>query len=363
MMRRRALFKTAGAGLLAATFPMPAIAQSMPELKWRLTSAVPKTLATLYGGGERLAKNVAEATGGRFQIQCFAGGEIVPGLQAFDAVANGTVECGHTFTSYSIGKDPSFVFGTVLPFGLNPRQTYAWLVQGDGNALLNELFQRHNAYAIPAGNTGVQMGGWFRKEIKEVADLNGLKMRIPGLGGQILAKLGAVPQQLAGGDVYPSLERGTLDAAEWSSPIDDEKLGFVRVAKFYHFPGWWDCGTNMSLVVNLDKWRELPDVYKAVLHQASAEVNGWMQSKYDAENPAALRRLIVAGALLKPFPKEVMEKSFQAAQETYAEIAATNPTFKKLLDSYTAFRRDQYAWWQVAEYSFDTFMIQQRNRL
>ena len=361
-MKRREFLKTAGAGLVATAVAAPAIAQSMPEIKWRLTASWPKSLDTLFGAPEFMAKRIAEITDNKFQIQVFAAGEIVPGLQVLDAVQNGTVEMGHTATYYYFGKDPAFTFGTALPFGLNTRQQEAWQFQGGGMELLNDFFKTYNCWGIPTGNTTCQMGGWFRKEIKTVADINGLKMRIGGFAGRIQAKLGMVPQQLAAGDIYPSLEKGTIDAAEWVGPYDDEKLGFVKVAKYYYYPGWWEGGAQPHLLVNLNKWNELPKNYQAIVQAAAREAGVWMTAKYDVQNPQALKRLVASGALLRPFPQEVMEASYKAANELYAEISATNPTFKKLLESLTAFRNDSYQWMQVAELGFDSFMMRMRTR-
>ncbi|HYD98590.1 MAG TPA: ABC transporter substrate-binding protein, partial [Alphaproteobacteria bacterium] len=214
-MKRRSFITSAGIGVAASALAAPAIAQSQPEIKWRCASSFPKSLDTIYGGAETVAKRVAALTDGKFQIRAFAGGEIVPGLQVLDAVQNGTVECGHTASYYYVGKDPTFAFDATIPFGFNARQQNAWLYSGGGLALLREFFKDYNAINFPAGNTGVQMGGWFRKEIKTIADLQGLKMRIGGFAGQVIGKLGAVPQQIAGGDIYPALEKGTIDAAEW----------------------------------------------------------------------------------------------------------------------------------------------------
>ena len=239
-MKRREFLQAAGVGLTVSAVAAPAIAQSMPELKWRLTASWPKSLDTLYGGCEYFARRVAEMTDNRFQIQVFAAGEIVPGLQVLDAVQNGTVEMGNTALYYYWGKDPAFTFGTALPFGLNSRQMNSWLRFGGGSELLNDLLKNFNCVGVAAANTGAQMGGWFRKEIKSVDDLKGLKMRIGGFAGTILAKLGMVPQQLAAGDIYPALEKGTIDACEWIGPYDDEKLGFYKIANYYYYPGWWE---------------------------------------------------------------------------------------------------------------------------
>ena len=232
-MKRRQFLQAATAGVAAAAIAKPAIAQSSPNLKWRLTASWPKSLDTLFGACETIAKYVAEATDNKFQIQTFAAGEIVPGLQVLDAVQNGTVEMGHSAQYYYIGKDPTWALFCAVPFGLNARQQNAWFYDGGAQKLMDEFTKKFNVVSMLGGNTGCQMGGWFRKEIKEVADLNGIKMRIAGLAGNVMAKLGVVPQQLAGGDIYPALEKGTVDAAEWVGPYDDEKLGFYKVAPYY----------------------------------------------------------------------------------------------------------------------------------
>ncbi len=360
-MKRRQFVQAAGLGLAATAIAKPAIAQSAPEIKWRLTSSFPKSLDTIYGAAETLSKAVAEATDNKFQIQVFAGGEIVPGLQAADAVTNGTVEMCHTAPYYYFGKDPTFAFATAVPFGLNSRQQNAWFYYGGGLELINEFFKSYNFVSMPGGNTGTQMGGWFRKEIKSIDDFKGLKMRIGGLAGKVLAKLGAVPQQIAGGDIYPALEKGTIDAAEWVGPYDDEKLGFNKVAPFYYYPGWWEGGAALHFFINNAKWAELPKSYQSLLTTAAAQANVDMQAKYDARNPAAIKRLVQqGGAQLRPFTPEIMEACYKAAIDTYAEIAAGNENFKKMHDAYMAFRNEEYLWFQIGEYTYDNFMIRQR---
>ena len=365
-MQRRKFLRTAalGAGGVASvtTLAAPAIAQSMPELKWRLASSFPKSLDTLYGAGEVLTKYIAEVTDNKFQMRIFAAGEIVPGLQVADAVQNGTVEVGHTAGGYYVGKDPTFAIDTALPFGMNTRQQIAWMNWGGGRELMNELYRDYNIYGMNCGATGAQMGGWFRKEIKSVDDLKGLKYRIFGLAGNVVSRLGAVPQHLAGGDIYPALEKGTIDAAEWVGPYDDQKLGFNKIAPFYHYPGWFEGGPTPSLYVNLAKWNELPKHYQAAIMTASGETWEWVLGKYDHGNPAALKRLIAGGAELRAFPQDIMEASYKAANEIYAGLSQTNPHFKKLYDSLVAFRGDSYQWMQVAELGFDNFMMRMRTR-
>jgi TRAP-type mannitol/chloroaromatic compound transport system substrate-binding protein len=362
MKRREFLTGAAGATVAATAIAAPAIAQANPEVNWRLTSGFPKSLDTIYGAAEVFSKYVADATEGKFKIQVFSAGEIVGTFQAADAVENGTVEMSHTAGYYYVGKDPAFATAAAVPFGLNARQQNAWLYHGGGNELYNEFLAKHNIHAIPGGNTGTQMGGWFRKEIKSVDDLKGLKMRIAGLAGQTMAKLGAVPQQVAGGDIYPSLERGTIDAAEWVGPYDDEKLGFFKVAPFYYYPGWWEGGLTLHFFINTAKWAELPPHYQAIVQAAAAAANIDMLAKYDAKNPKAIQSLVASGAQLKPFSTEIMQAAYVAAQELYKEISATNEPFKKLIESIMAFRDQEYLWFQVAEYSYDNFMIRGRKK-
>jgi len=362
-MKRREFLKAGGVGLAAsAAIAAPAIAQSMPEVKWRLTSSFPKSLDTLWGASETFSKYCSEATDGKLQIQTFAAGEIVPGLQALDAVSAGNVEMCHTATYYFVGKDPTWALFCSVPFGPNTRQQNAWFYDGDGMKLMNEFAKKSNVYALVGGNTGAQMGGWFRKEIKEIGDLNGLKFRIAGLAGRVLQKLGVVPQQLAGGDIYPALEKGTIDAAEWVGPYDDEKLGFQKVARFYYYPGWWEGGTPQHFLINTAKWAELPKSYQSIMTAAAAAANVEETARYDARNPQAIKRLVSAGTQLRPFPGPVMDACYKASNDMYAEIIASNADFKKVYESMVAFRNDEYLWWQVAEYTYDSFMIRSRSR-
>jgi TRAP-type mannitol/chloroaromatic compound transport system substrate-binding protein len=361
-MKRRQFLQAAGLGLATTAVAKPAIGQTNPATKWRLTSSFPKSLDTLYGASETIAKFVAEATDNQFQMQTFAAGEIVPGLNAMDAVSSGTVEACHTAPYFYFGKDPTWALFCAVPFGLNTRQQYAWFYDGDGMKLMNEFGKKFNVYSLAAGGTGCQMGGWFRKEIKELADLNGLKFRIGGFAGLTIRKLGGVPQQIAGGDIYPALERGTIDAAEWVGPYDDEKLGFSKVAKYYYYPGWWEGGACNHLMINLAKWNELPKRYQSIIAGAAAYANTELTAKYDARNPGALRKLIAGGTELRAFSQPIMEASLKASNEVNAETAAANADFKKVLESMQAFRNEEYFWWQVAEYSYDTFMIRSRAR-
>ncbi len=360
-MQRRDFLKTAGIGALAAGIATPALAAA-PTIKWRMASSFPKSLDTIYGAAEVLAKRVAELTDGRFEIRVFAGGELVPAFGVLDAVQQNTVECGHTASYYYYGKNKALALESTWPFGLNTRQMTAWLYEGGGMALLRELFATYNLVHFPGGSTGAQMGGWFRKEIKSLADLQGLKIRIPGFGAEIFSRLGAVPQSLPGGEIYPALERGAIDAAEWTVPYDDEKLGFQKVAKYYYAPGWWETGTHLVFYVNKAQWEALPPAYQAAFTVAAQEAHLLMLAAYDAKNPPALQRLLQNGAELRRFPDDVLLKAYDVAQQIYAEESAQNPAFKALYESMRTFQQRSDVWWNVAESPMANFMQAVRRR-
>jgi TRAP-type mannitol/chloroaromatic compound transport system substrate-binding protein len=364
-MKRRDFLKQAGlgaAGAAGAVALKEAIAQTpgLPTLQWRMAASWPKSLDTLFGGAELVARRVGELTDGKFQIRAFAAGEIVPALQVLDAVQAGTVELGHTATYYYFGKDPAFAFGTAVCFGMNTRQQNAWWYFGGGEQAMAPLFSDYGCKAILAGNTNCQMGGWWRKQIKSLADMKGVKMRIGGMAGLILAKLGVVPQQLGAPDIYPSLEKGTIDAAEWVGPYDDEKLGFNKVARYYYYPGFWEGGPMLMTLVNEKKWNELPKIYQTALQTACAEANAWMPAKYDAQNPPALRRLVAGGAQLRPFPRAVLEAAEKASYEVYAEMSAKSAHFKRIYADWKKFRDEQFLWFRVAELTYDDYSFKSK---
>lgn len=361
-VRRREVLKCAALAASAVTLAAPAIAQSSPAIRWRMTESFPKSLPNLYGVAELFAEQVAQATDGNFQIQVLAPGEIVGAAQALDAVQNGTVESAHTSGNYFIGKEIAFAFGTGLPFGLNARQHDAWWHLGGGRELFNEVLANYNAIAIAGGNSGAQMGGFFRNEIKSVADLNGLKFRVSGLGGRILSKLGVVAQQIPAGDIYPALERGTLDAVEFSGPADDEKLGFIKVAKYYYSFSFWEGSSQAVFMFNKQKWDELPKSYQAILNNVGQQAHNWMTWSYDSTNGPALRRMVTDGAEIRAFPDDMLQASLKAANELYAELSGQSPAFKKSYDSLVAFRSEVLPWWQVGEYAYDSFMVRTRGR-
>jgi TRAP-type mannitol/chloroaromatic compound transport system substrate-binding protein len=356
-MDRRKFVEVAGLAAASTVISAPTIAQSAPVLKWRLTTSFPKTLDTLYGACELFAKTVSDLSDQKFQISIYGPGEVVPAFQVLDAVSNNTVEMGNSADYYYIGKDPAFAFGTAVPFGLNTRQMNAWLAYGGGLELLNGLHAGYGIYGIPFGNTTAQMGGWFRKEIKTIGDLSGLKFRVGGVAGMVLSKLGVVAQQIPPGDIYPALEKGTIDAAEWIGPYDDEKLGFLKVAPYYYYPGWWEGCANGFLYINSAKWAELPKAYQVMVASACATAASDLTAKYDAGNAQAVKRLVAAGAQLRPFSTEILDAAFKATNELFTEISGKNEKFKKLYDSMTAFRDEQIQWDQVCEATYDSYMI------
>ena len=364
-MKRRDFLKvgtSASASLLAVSVAAPAIAQSQPELRWRMASSYPKTLDILSGTAEQIVKRVAEITNSRFKIQLFAPGEIVPAFQVLDATQSGTVEMGWTTAYYYWGKDPSFAFFTAIPFGFNARLAEAWYLHGGGAAFVDEVFKDYNCHCIQTGNTTAQMGGFFRKEIRTVDDLRGLKFRIGGFAGNVVKKLGVVPQLVAAGDIYPALEKGTIDAVEWIGPADDEKLGFAKIAKYYYYPGWWEGGACGHTIVNLNKWNELPANYKAALTSAAREAGAWMTAKYDAANPPALKRLVASGAILRPFSPGIMDAAYKATEETMNEFGQSNLRFRKIYESVRTYVKEGYQWWQVCELPFNSYQVRVANR-
>ncbi|ETW14537.1 TRAP dicarboxylate transporter subunit DctP [Roseivivax marinus] len=361
-MDRRSFFRTAaigGAGSL--TLAAPAIAQSSPQVQWRCTSSFPKGLDTVYGGAEDLARYVREATDGAFDIQVFAAGEIVPGLQAADAAQNGTVEMCHTAAYYFVGKSPTWALGTVIPFGLNARGMNAWLYYGGGADALNTFYNQQGLQFMAAGNTGTQMGGWFREEIGGLQDMQGLQMRVAGLGGRIMEALGVVPQQIAGGDVYAALERGAIDATEWVGPYDDNRLGFQRVAPYYYYPGWWEGNATLSVFCNKEAYDALPESYRSLLETAARAVNTDMLAEYDYKNPTALRELVDNGAELRRFPDDVMEAGYEATLDLYSDFRQNVDGWAEIYDSMMAFQSEHFLWTQVAEQNFAAFMQQKQS--
>ena len=362
-MKRREFLRQAGVGVAAAG-AMAACSgggrrargpRGGRRVMWRLASSFPRGLETIFGAAEYVAKQVEQMSGGGFRIRVYPGGEIVPALQVMDAVQQGTVQIGHTASYYYTGKHPGFAFETSVPFGLTARQQTAWLTEGGGGEVLAPLYAEFNLLRFVGGNTGAQMGGWFNREIHSAEDLKGLKIRIPGLGGEVMSRLGATVQVLAGGDIYPALERGAIDATEWIGPYDDEKLGFHKVAKYYYYPGFWEPGPALTFLVNRDAWKSLPQEYQAMFETAVQAASLRMLAEYDARNLEALQRIRKYGTQFRAFPNDVLVAAREISEALMKENAQKDATYRKVYEHFSAFRKQAFDWFSLAEQSYASF--------
>ena len=345
----------------AASGAAPAV-NTGDKVRWRLASSFPKSLDTLFGAAEKFAKTVNALSGGKFEVSVHPAGELMPAFGIVDALQNDTIEMGQTASYYYTGKDPIFAFGTAVPLGLTKSQTIAWHLHGNGGKLLSEFYSRYNIIGLSSGNTGTQMGGWYRKEINTVDDLKGLKMRLGGgLFGESMQKLGVVAQNMPVGDVYQALEKGTLDAVEFVGPYDDEKLGFSKVAPNYYYPGWWEAGADLNFFINKKAFEKLSPENQAIVRAACDVAARDMSAKYDAWNPQALKRLVASGAKLHSFSKEILDAGFRSAQEVYAEHSAKSPEFKKIFEDMRAFQKEQVLWNRSSEYRFNQYIATLEN--
>lgn len=371
MIKRRSILKRLSQGALTATGvgivggcqkatnSQSNSSSNLPNIQWEMATSWPLSLDTIFGGAQVFADRVSEITGGKFKIIPRAAGEIAPGLEVFNVVSQGAVQCGHTASYYYIGKSPALAFGTSLPFGLTAQQQNAWLYEGEGLTQLRELYKKFNLIQFPCGSTGTQMGGWFRKEVNTLNDLQGLKMRIPGLGGQVMAKLGVTVQNLPGGEIYQALQTGAIDAAEWVGPYDDEKLGLNKVAKYYYYPGWWEPGPTLELQINLNEWNKLPPEYQGAISTASYESNLTMLSRYESLNNEALQRLTSSGVELRMYSEEIMNAALKIAFSLYDEFASKDPDFKSIYQQWLGFRQGISTWNKLNESSFTNFIYSQ----
>jgi len=365
-VQRRGLLKAAavaataaGAGSLLSACRIRradgAAVASLPPVRWRMATSWPHSLDTIYGGAETISQRVKALSGGRFLIQPFAAGELVPGLEVLDAVQNGSVECGHTASYYYLGKNPALAFGTAVPFGLTAQQQNAWLYAGGGLEAINRLYADFGVISFPAGNTGAQMGGWFKRQLDGLASLRGLKMRIPGLGGKVMAELGVNVQVLPGGEIYLALDRGAIDAAEWTGPYDDEKLGLARAARFYYYPGWWEPGPTLTALVNRQAWQRLPQEYRAMFATACMEANLSMLSRYDSLNGEALQRLQQGGTQLEYYGETILAAARQASDQLFADTARGDAGFRAIHAEWRVFRDQVQAWNRINELPYANF--------
>ena len=321
-----------------------------PEIEWEMGTSWPLSLDTIYGGAVDFAERVSALTGGRFRITPRAGGELVPGLEVLQNVQQDAIPVGHTAAYYYVGLSPATAFSTALPFGLTYRQQNAWMYEGGGLELMQDFYaDRFGVINFPAGNTGVQMGGWFNKEINSVADLEGLRMRIPGFGGKVMERLGVTVQVLPGGEIFQALQTGAIDATEWVGPYDDTTMGFHQVSTYYYYPGWWEPGPQLDVFIPLSRWNDLPEEYQAIVEAAAHGANATMMARYDAKNPVSLAEIIQSDIELRPFPDDVMQASEDAAFELFDETAAGDDDFATILEQWTAFRSSITQWHGLAE--------------
>ncbi|MDW8292855.1 MAG: TRAP transporter substrate-binding protein [Anaerolineae bacterium] len=361
-MKRRTFLslaaKATAAGAASTVFAAPNIIIAQRNIRWQMATSWPVSLDTIFGGAQIFAERVAAMTNGRFQITPEPAGKLAPPLQVLDAVQQGSVPCGHTASYYYVGKSPVTALGTAIPFGMTLRQQNAWLYEGGGLKLLQDFYrQKFGVIQFPAGNTGAQMGGWFRKEIKTVDDLKGLKMRIPGLGGEVLRRLGVTAQNFSGGEIFQALQTGTVDAAEWVGPYDDEKLGLFKVAKFYYYPGWWEPAPTLEVEINLREWERLPKEYQEVIKTAAVEANMGMMARYDARNAAALKKLRDAGVQLRQYPKAIIDAAKKAADELYAEFSSKDADFRRIFAEWKKFKEETDSWFGLNEYAMESYLF------
>ena len=365
-MERRALIRSAAtaasaagaASLLGACRIRRAdgiASAALPTVRWRMATSWPHSLDTIFGGAETISRRLEELSDGRFRVQPFAAGELVPGLEVLDAVQNGSVECGHTASYYYLGKNPSLAFGTAVPFGLSAQQQNAWLYEAGGLDAINRLYADFGVISFPAGNTGAQMGGWFKRKLEGLASLRGLKMRIPGLGGKVMAELGVNVQVLPGGEIYLALDRGAIDAAEWTGPYDDEKLGLARAARYYYYPGWWEPGPTLTALVNRTAWRRLPKEYQAMFRTACVEANMAMLSRYDKRNGEALQRLRRGTTQLEYYGDPILAAARDASEQLFADLGRRDAAFASLHSQWRTFRDQVQEWNRINELSYANF--------
>lgn len=358
MKRRHLLPCAVAAATVACGAPQTNSSESrlltQPFVRWRMATSWPKTLDIAFGTANGICQRISAMTSGRFTITPYGSGELISGLDVLDAVGDGTVECGHTASYYYSDRNPALAFGTAVPFGFNAQQQAAWLLQGGGLEAIRRIYADFNVTTFPGGSTGAQMGGWFTREIDSVAALKNLKMRIPGLGAEVLQRFGVQTRVLAGDKIFAALDAGEIDAAEWVGPYEDRRLGLDRIASYYYYPGWWEPGTTYEIQVNQSAWSALPQDYQEVFQAAVASISSEMINQYDAVNSQALEQLVAQGTQLRPYPDDILQQMRQAAFDLYDEMAV-EPEFDAVYSSWKAFRRRLYEWNRVNELSFARF--------
>lgn len=354
-MKRRDFVKKAGAGslLVGSMVAAPAIATGAEKYKWKMVTTWPKNFPGLGTGANNLAKLITEMSGGRIDVKVYGAKELVPAFEVFDAVSRGTAEMGHGAAYYWKGKSEAAQFFAAVPYGLTAQEMNGWLYHGGGMALWEQIYDRFNLVPAAAGNTGVQMGGWFNKEINSLGDLKGLKMRIPGLGGEVLKRAGGTPVNLPGGELYTSLQSGAIDATEWVGPYNDLAFGLYKAAKYYYYPGWHEPGTTLEAMINKEAFNKLPKDLQSIILNACKVANQDMLAEYTARNNAALHTLVNKHKVdIRQFPDEVLAKLRQLSDEVVAEVAAKDELTKQVYESFRTFRDQVMEWHKVSEQSF-----------
>ncbi len=337
----------------------PATANHTAPIKWRMVTTWPKNFPGLGTGAQNLADLITQLSGGRIEVKVYGAGELVPAFEIFDAVSQGTAEMGHGASYYWKGKSEAAQFFAAVPFGLTAQEMNSWLYHGGGMALWAEVYAPFGLIPTAAGNTGVQMGGWFNKEINSLDDLQGLKMRIPGLGGEVLSRLGGTPVSLPGGEIFSSLQTGAIDATEWVGPYNDLAFGLYKAAKYYYYPGWHEPGTTLECFINKAAFEALPADLQAIVLNASRVANQDMLAEYTARNNTALRTLVEEHMVdLRPFPEEVLAELQRVSDQVVAEIADKDPLSAKVYASFRTFRDQVVAWSDISERAY----LNARNR-
>ncbi len=352
-MRRREFIKTTGAGAALSTATLAPAFAATETVKWKMVTTWPKNFPGLGTGAEFLAQLINEMSGGRIQVKVYGAGELVPPFESFDAVSRGTAEMGHGAAYYWKGKSEAAQFFAAVPFGLTAQEMNAWLYHGGGMKLWREVYEAFDLIPMAAGNTGVQMGGWFNKKINTVDDLKGLKMRIPGLGGEVLKRAGGTPVSLPGGEIFTSLQSGAIDATEWVGPYNDLAFGFHKVAKYYYYPGWHEPGTTLECFVNRKAFEALSKDLRSIVLNAARAANQDMLADFTAKNNAALQTLVDEHNVdLRPFPEDVLSTLKKLSDAVVAEIAEQDAMSKKVYQSFSAFREQVVAWHDISERAY-----------
>ncbi len=330
-------------------------------IQWKMVTTWPKNFPGLGTGAENLAKKINDLSNNRLHVKVYGAGELVPALEIFDAVSRGTAQMGHGAAYYWKGKNPTFQFFSTVPFGLTAQEMNGWLYNGGGLELWQQAYAKHNLVPMPAGNMGVQMGGWFNKEINGIDDLKGLKMRIPGLGGEVLNRAGGTPVNLPGGELFTAMKSGTIDATEWVGPYNDLAFGFHKVAKYYYYPGWHEPGTALEAIINKEALEALPNDLQTIVLEACKLANHEMLAEYVANNNDALQTLINKhNVQIRRFPDDVLKKLKGISDEVVKELASKDEFSQQVFKSYNSYRKKVLSWSEYSDRAYLNIRAKQK---